>query len=86
MMKKYDLNKGEAIKKLAKKLNIDELIIKPKVTTKYLYTDEQEKQLFGILKYRPKAFSADRKMDGAGLLKNQVSVSWPSLQSWVVLF
>jgi len=62
MMKKYNLDKGAAIKRLAENMGL-EINRKPEIIAEYSYVDEEGKRLYKILRYKPKTFRADRKMD-----------------------
>lgn len=62
VMKKYGLKKGESIKKLAERFNL-ETNTRPEVIAEYPYVDEEGKRLYRILRYKPKTFRADRKMN-----------------------
>jgi hypothetical protein len=63
--KKYNLSNGKAVKELSGIFGLEHAEKKPIVEDEYSYHDEQGKQLYKILRYRPKTFKADRKMDGA---------------------
>ncbi len=64
VMKKYGLKKGQAIKKLANHFNLDTTPSKPKVIAEYSYTDETGKELYKILRFSPKDFKANKKLNG----------------------
>ncbi|MBA7614662.1 DNA primase [subsurface metagenome] len=64
IMKKHGLKKGEAIKKLAAHFNLDTTPGKPKVIAEYSYTDEKGKELYKVLRFSPKEFRANKKLDG----------------------
>jgi len=63
IMKKYGITKGEAVKKLARIYGLETGKSKPVVMNKYSYFDEKGKGLYQIIRFKPKTFKADRKMD-----------------------
>jgi len=65
-MKKHGVTKGVAIKELAKVFGLEivkQAIKKPVIVATYPYLDEQGKQLYKIIRYNPKTFRADRKLN-----------------------
>jgi len=63
VMEKYSITLAVAIKKLAGIYGLETGYPKPVEVARYPYHDEQGKILYNILRFNPKAFKADRKMD-----------------------
>jgi len=63
VMKKDGLSTGDAVEKLARIYGLETGKSKPVVMNKYPYSNEKGKVLYSILRFKPKTFKADRKMD-----------------------
>jgi hypothetical protein len=76
---KYDeITIGEAIKKLKKHFGLNDqpqTKPKPRKVAEYSYCDESGKLLYKILRFHPKDFRADRKMNGI----RRVPYRWPEV-------
>lgn len=62
VMHKQSLSKFGAIKWLSEKFNLNNG--KPELVASYPYQNETGQELFKVLRFKPKAFKADRKMTG----------------------
>lgn len=65
MMKKYNLQKQEAIEKLADKFNLKNTGRNSKVIDEYPYQDEEGKELFRVVRFEPKAFRVKRMVNNS---------------------
>jgi len=61
-MKKHNVTKREAIKMIKEKFEIAEA--RPLKVAEYIYRDEAGGELYKVLRFKPKSFRTDRKMDG----------------------
>lgn len=62
--KKHNITNKESVEELAGIFGLEYVKEKPTVVAEYSYPNEQEAELYKILRYKPKAFKADRKMNG----------------------
>ena len=84
MMRKHNLKKGQAIKKLADHFNIETTPVKLKVIAEYSYTDEKGKELYKILRLSPKDFTANKKLNGARQVLYHLPDVMTSEKVWLV--
>lgn len=84
VMRKHDLKKGQAIKKLADHFNIETTPVKPKIIAEYSYTDEKGKELYKILRLSPKDFTANKKLNGIRQVLYHMPEVFKSETVWIL--
>jgi len=82
VMERDGISKGEAIEKLKEYFGIQK--DKPKVIKKYIYTDEDGRELYKILRLKPKAFKADRNMSGIRRIPYRLPEVSKASEVWLV--
>lgn len=88
-MKKHNTTKGQAVEELAGIFNLDyekkkPVVKKPVIVATYPYLDEQGKQLYKIIRYKPKTFRADKKLDNIKQIPYRLPEILKANEVWLV--
>jgi len=88
-MKKHNTTKGQAVEELAGIFNLDyekkkPVVKKPVIVATYPYLDEQGKQLYKIIRYKPKTFRADKKLDNIKQILYRLPEILKANEVWLV--